>query len=123
MTKEFVKSKNAVVMYLSGELDQYAAAELKNKIDVEMENSDKKNLIMNMTDVTMMDSSGIGLIIGRYKFLQARGGKVFVCGGNNSVKKVITLSGIEKLIPYYNTLREAENAAEACQKIKESDKK
>ena len=107
MAKHFTVCKNAAHVLLSGELDQYAAAALKNKIDIEVEESGKNNLIMALTDVNFMDSSGIGLIIGRYKVLRPLGGSVAVCGANPGVRRVIELSGIEKLIPYFNTADEA----------------
>lgn len=107
MAKHFTVYKNAAHVLLSGELDQYAAAALKNKIDIEVEESGKNNLIMDLTDVNFMDSSGIGLIIGRYKVLRPLGGGVAVCGANPGVRRVIELSGIEKLIPYFSTADEA----------------
>ena len=110
MLKEVKKMKNAVAVYLDGELDQYAAAELKSKIDVEAELSGKKNLIIDLTDVSLMDSSGIGLIIGRYKTLAPLGGFVALSGGNDGVKRVIKLSGIEKIIQTYDTASDADTA-------------
>ena len=86
MERKFKKYKNSVAVFLDGELDQYAAAEIKGKIDVEMENSEKKNLIIDLSKVTLMDSSGIGLIIGRYRMLTPVGGKVAISGGNNAVR-------------------------------------
>lgn len=116
MDRKIVKYKNSVAVFLDGELDQYAAAEIKGKIDVEMENSDKKNLIIDLSKVTLMDSSGIGLIIGRYKRLTPIGGKVAISGGNSGVRKVIDLSGIKKIIPYF------ENASEADKSFKDTQK-
>lgn len=101
------KQSGVLYIYLSGELDQYAAAMIKSKIDVEIEESTEKKVIFDLSGVSMMDSSGIGLIIGRYKLATTLGIKIAVCGGNESVKKVITLSGIEKIIPYYNKVEEA----------------
>ena len=110
MDIKIVKSKNSVTVFLDGELDQYAAAEIKGKIDVEMENSDKKNLIIDLSKVTLMDSSGIGLIIGRFKQLSPIGGKVAVSGGNSGVRKVIDLSGVKKIIPYFESASEADRS-------------
>ena len=55
-----------------------------------------------------MDSSGIGLIIGRYKNVKATGGKTALCGATECVEKVIRLSGIEKIVPMVKTYDEAE---------------
>ena len=108
MVEKFTNYKNSKVVFLSGEIDQYAAAVLKSKIDLEMEDSKKKNLIIDLKDVSMMDSSGIGLIIGRYKMLAPIGGVVAVSGASNGVRRVISLSGIEKIISHYQTPEEAD---------------
>lgn len=110
MKRQFEKTKNALVVFLAGEIDQFAASELKSRIDVEMENSGKRNLIIDLSGVSLMDSSGIGLIVGRYKNLKPLGGKVVVSGGKNGVKKVVELSGITKLIPYFEDVEKADKS-------------
>ena len=54
-----------------------------------------------------MDSSGIGLILGRYKLIKMLDGGVALCNANSTVKKIIDLSGITKIIPYYKNCEEA----------------
>ena len=108
MANNFSLGKNALIVHLIGEIDQYAAAELKESIDVEIENSPKKNLIFDLSGVTLMDSSGIGLIVGRYKLISSLGGKVILCNASETVSKMIKLSGIQKVITLTKTQSEAE---------------
>ena len=110
MLKNFYLGKNSLVVELQGEIDQYAAAELKESIDLEIESSPKKNLIFDLKKVTMMDSSGIGLIVGRYKIITSLGGKMVLCGASESVSKMIKLSGIEKVLQMHKNLAEAEKS-------------
>lgn len=110
MAKDFQVGKSALIVYLHGEIDQYAAAELKERIDIEIEHSPKKNLIIDLTHVELMDSSGIGLIVGRYKVITAIGGKIALCSASKSVQKMLGLSGIGKIVNYYETAAEAEKA-------------
>ena len=110
MPKQFENSKNALVVHLCGEVDQCMASEIRDIIDIEIINSPKKNLIIDLDKVTLMDSSGIGLIVGRYKTVKSRGGKLFLSGGNNSVRKMIALSGIEKVVTMYKNIEEADRA-------------
>ena len=58
-----------------------------------------KKVIFDFDSVTFMDSSGIGLIIGRYKFTNMLGGKLEVANLTQNVKKIFEMSGILKLIP------------------------
>ena len=110
MNKIFNESKRGLIINLSGELDQYVVAELKESIDIEIQSSLKKNVIINLKSVEMMDSSGIGLIVGRYKLTTSLGGKFAVCNANSNIKRILELSGITKVIKYYNTLSEAEKS-------------
>ena len=121
MEKEFESTRNALVVNLSGEIDQYAAAELKGKIDIEIEASPKKNMIINLAGVSLMDSSGIGLIVGRYKAVRAVGGKLVICGAIPSVNKMIELSGICKVIENYKNIREADMALQVSDKSERNE--
>lgn len=110
MAKNFQLGKSSLIVQLYGEIDQYAAAELKEGIDIEIENSPKKNLIFDLKGVELMDSSGIGLIVGRYKLITSIGGKMALCNASKSVEKMLKLSGVEKVIKHYQTLAEAEKS-------------
>ena len=107
MSKEFVNMTNALVVNLKGEIDQCVVSEVKEKIDAELLNSQKNNLIMNFEKVSLMDSSGIGLIVGRYKNTRALGGKLLLCGGNRNIRKMIELSGVDKIAQVFRTVEEA----------------
>ena len=102
----FKNMKNSLLVSLSGELDQYAAADLKSKIDIEIQAAQKRNLIIDLSKVSLMDSSGIGVIIGRYKKISSEGGKVSVVNVNDRVKKIFNLSGMNKIINIYDTYEE-----------------
>ena len=110
MGKDFKHGYNALIICLNGEIDQYAVAVLKEKIDIEIEVTSTKNLIFDLRDVTLMDSSGIGLIIGRYKLVKMLGGGVALCNASPTVKKIIDLSGITKIIPHYKNRESAEKS-------------
>ncbi len=110
MSKQFEKTKNAIVVHLKGEIDQCAASEIRELMDIEIVNSPKKNLIIDLKDVTLMDSSGIGLIVGRYKTALAFGGKTVICCADSTVSKMIELSGISKIIMHYPSIKDADNA-------------
>ena len=108
MAKEFENAKNALVVHLKGEIDQCAASEIRDRIDLEIMNSSKKNLIIDLDAVTLMDSSGIGLIVGRYKTVNSFGGKLLLAGGNSYVRKMIDLSGIGKIVTMYKSIADAD---------------
>ena len=65
-----------------------------------------KNIIFDFKNIRFMDSSGIGVIIGRYKKISSEGGKVSVVNVNDRVKKIFNLSGMNKIINIYDTYEE-----------------
>lgn len=96
-----------LIVHMSGELDHHSAEETRNKIDNELEHCGYKDLILDFSQVTFMDSSGIGVVIGRYKKLALKKGKLCVINVNNNIKKVFELSGMFKIIPLYENLEKA----------------
>lgn len=87
-----------LVVKLSGEIDQSCAAELRRKIDREINLGGALNLIFDFGDVAFMDSSGIGVILGRYKKIKDGGGKTMIVRPRPQVDKVLELSGLKKIM-------------------------
>lgn len=107
MFLKFNKINDKLVVTLVGELDHHSAEEVRVKIDDRIERDNIKKVIMDFKEVTFMDSSGIGVVIGRLKKVQNRGGKVCITNVNKRVDKVFTLSGLYKIITVYNNVDEA----------------
>ncbi len=87
-----------LVVKLSGDLDHHSAGKLREKIDRELERTGAVNVAFDFGRVSFMDSSGIGLIMGRYKVVHALGGKIVIYGLSENVRRIIEMSGIDKLV-------------------------
>ncbi|WIF94329.1 anti-sigma F factor antagonist [Caminicella sporogenes] len=98
--------KNLLV-HFDGELDHHSAEEVREDIDSKIDANNIKNLIFDMSNMKFMDSSGIGVVIGRYKKISKLGGKVVVTCLNPHVDKIFQMSGIYKIIDKYETNEEA----------------
>lgn len=107
MKVKFTSRCSSLVVSVSGELDQHKASSLREQIDLRIAHSNVKKLIFDFSDLDFMDSSGIGVIIGRYKLMKALSGSVAVVIGKRSVEKILELSGIRKIIGIYDSLSEA----------------
>ena len=90
--------QNTLIVKLSGEIDHHSATEIRTKVDNELTFSPIKNIVFDFAGVTFMDSSGIGMVIGRYKQVQARGGKTLIVRARPQVDRLLELSGIKKII-------------------------
>lgn len=98
---------NILVVYLDGELDHHSAEEVREDIDSAIDSKNIKNLIFELSNMKFMDSSGIGVVIGRYKKIDNLGGKVGVVISNPHVDRIFQMAGIYKIINKYSTKEEA----------------
>ncbi len=82
---------------LSGEIDHHTALPIRLQTDDRIESCRPKHTVLDFTDVTFMDSSGIGLVMGRYKLLSEFGGTLEVTGLSNNSYKVMRLAGLDRI--------------------------
>jgi len=90
--------QNTLIVKLAGELDHHSAADIRQAVDKELYFTPIKNIVFDFDGVTFMDSSGIGMVIGRYKQVRARGGKTLIIRAKPQVDRILELSGIKKII-------------------------
>ena len=84
---------------LRGELDHHSATSLKEKLDSAiLSGGEGLLLVLDFTAVTLMDSSGIGLLLGRYKLLKKNGGELAVKGLSRQIDTIFGLSGLYRII-------------------------
>ena len=99
MESKFYEEDKLLVFKITDEIDDCNVQKIRRKADYEIERYMPKKVVFDFDSVTFMDSSGIGLIIGRYKFTNMLGGKLEVANLTQNVKKIFEMSGILKLIP------------------------
>lgn len=83
--------------YLSGEIDHHNAKEIREEIDDTAQRAKPPLLVLDFKDVTFMDSSGIGLVMGRYAQMQELGGELRVVNLSGHIRKVMKLAGLDRL--------------------------
>ena len=91
------KNKNLTTAFLSGEIDHHSSVFIREQIDEAVNRIAPKELCLDFMHVSFMDSSGIGLVMGRYKLMHALGGRLRVRGVNRSTMKVMKLAGLDML--------------------------
>ena len=93
-----IKSTGEVLtVYLEGEIDHHSAKSIREEIDTAVEFNMPSLLILDFSGVTFMDSSGIGLVMGRFKTLQKSGAKLNLSNLPPNIYKVMKLAGIDRL--------------------------
>ena len=94
----YEKKKNALTVRLSGELDHSMVTAIRGELDALIAQADVKKLIFDLKGLEFMDSSGIGLIIGRYKLMAKRGGSVAVLGTDARIDQIFKMAGLYQLV-------------------------
>jgi stage II sporulation protein AA (anti-sigma F factor antagonist) len=94
----FDVKEDVLIVRLSGELDHHEAENLRDKWKDMMYKNPIKHVILNLEHVSFMDSSGLGVILGRYKEVLQLGGEMVVCSISPSVKRLFEMSGLFKII-------------------------
>lgn len=92
------KRGSSVIAELSGELDHHSASKIRSSLDTAIDDSKVTELVLDMSQVTFMDSSGLGVILGRYKKLHERGGTLKIIGADGHIKRIMKMSGVYSLI-------------------------
>ncbi len=86
-----------VTAYLQGELDHHNAREMRETIDAAVNRNLPTLVILDFSDISFMDSSGIGLVMGRYALAKKCGAALHISGASEQLYKVMRLAGLERL--------------------------
>ena len=97
MSVKFLNEDEVLTASIYGDIDHHNAKNIRETIDRETERLHPRLLLINFKNLEFMDSSGIGLIMGRYKLMNSLGGKLKVVNVPNYMLRVIKLAGLEQL--------------------------
>lgn len=89
---------NALIVTLARDLDHSAVTQIRPVLDALIEDTGVRRLVFDLKDLDFMDSSGIGLIIGRYKLMARRGGSVGVRGTDERIDKILGMAGLYQIV-------------------------
>lgn len=98
MPVRIISTQQRVTAFLEGEIDHHTASSLRMEIDDAIQRNKPKTLKLDFSDVTFMDSSGIGLVMGRFRTIQPLGGKLVVSNLSPQIYKIMQLAGLEKIV-------------------------
>ena len=95
---ELEVKKDVLCIRLSGELDHHSADELRELAVSTIENEGIRHIVLNLEHLSFMDSSGLGVILGRYKQIKQYDGEMVVCAISPPVQRLFDMSGLFKII-------------------------
>ena len=94
-----IRDGDRVMVLLEGELDHCCAQHIRSELDCMLADPTLRHMMLDFSHLNFMDSSGIGVILGRYRILRDRGGALSVTRMNRHVARIFHMSGMDKIIP------------------------
>jgi anti-sigma B factor antagonist len=98
--------EDAYVIALAGEVDLYTAPELKQQL-IEVIGAGAKEVVVDLTDTTFIDSTTLGVLVGGVKRLRPNGGQLSLVCSDKNITKIFEITGLDKVFPIHATRAEA----------------
>ncbi len=99
MQIDYIVKKNVLIFYFNGELDECSAEYAKKRLDMRIDTADYACVVFDFGKLSFMDSTGIGILIGRFKKLQRRNIKAYIQNTGTQTEKILRMTGIYDIMP------------------------
>ena len=100
-------AKDTLVVKFIGDVDNLVCETYKNRLETIINENKHKKVIMDFSNVTFIDSSGLGLVLGRYNQLKKVNGTLYVCGVSKQTEKIFNIAGIWTIVDKYESINHA----------------
>ena len=104
---DYEKTRQTLTVRLSEDLDHSAASRLRPELDALLKDPSIRRLVLDLKQLRFMDSSGIGVLLNRYKQIKSGGGTVCFYGACPQVLRVLRIGGMMSLMNQYESKEEA----------------
>ncbi|MCQ2539387.1 MAG: anti-sigma factor antagonist [Acetatifactor sp.] len=98
LEEEFRVIDHCLMVRLPEEIDHYKAVYISERADKLLLREDVFHVVFDFEDTRFMDSSGVGMIVGRYRKISCFGGKIYAIHADRQIKRILKLSGLEKIV-------------------------
>lgn len=106
--ENFKVIENCLCVRMPKEIDHHNAGDISENADYLLCHEDVNSIVFDFEETEFMDSSGIGILVGRYKKISFFGGKVYIIHASTQIRKIIHMSGLQKIIHVVETKGEME---------------
>ena len=110
---EMSEEGDELCVCLSGEIDHHSAVWVRAEIDERISLCQPRRAVLELSGIDFMDSSGLGLIMGRYAKMKAIGGELIIRSPGERMMKIIRLAGLERIVTIESACEEKEKNNEA----------
>ena len=90
---------STLYVVLSGELDEHSAQAVRTALDELFDEGGFNQVIIDLSELDFMDSTGIGVLLGRYKRLKSKNTPIFICNPSSHAEKIFKMTGLYEIMP------------------------
>ncbi len=109
MNSIFTITGTTLTIQLPAEIDHHNSEQIRMEADRLVQRRNIRCILFDFSKAVFMDSSGIGMIIGRYKMMRFMGGNVIAMNVGERMRRILTMSGIYKIIDIYEGMPQQSN--------------
>lgn len=109
MKMKAYSTPEGLLVRLDGEIDHHSTGEIRDALDKMIAETRPKSFVLELSDIDFMDSSGLGLVLGRYRRLEEIGAKMLIKNPSARIERMLAMVGADKLI---RIIRTSENQTE-----------
>lgn len=95
---EIERGESVLVLTLQGEIDHHSAVQIRSAIDELLYEEHPRKLVLDLSRIEFMDSSGLGLIMGRYSLMQKLGGELTLRNPHERIVQIFTMAGLQRMV-------------------------
>ena len=95
---ECLRDNGVFVLTLHGEIDHHSAVRIRTEMDALLVKEQPRKVVLDLSEIEFMDSSGLGLIMGRYALMQKLGGELTLKNPHERLVKIFTLAGLQRIV-------------------------
>ena len=99
---------DTLIVHVGGEMDHHSAVAVRTEVDARIAAARPQRVMLELSSIDFMDSSGLGLIMGRFALVKKYGGTFSVLDPSPAVLKIITLAGMERMVTILRTKKKTE---------------
>jgi stage II sporulation protein AA (anti-sigma F factor antagonist) len=101
---QYERQGDVLFLRMPGEIDHHSSREIREITEAYLQNTAVYRLVFDFADTTFMDSSGVGMMMGRYKRMRERGGGVWIWHTGYQIRRILRIAGMEQLIPEWEEI-------------------
>lgn len=99
---EYERVGDTLFLRLPREVDHHSSGEIRQVIENYLQESAVCRIVFDFADTTFMDSSGVGMLMGRYKRMRDRRGQVYISHAGYQIQRILKIAGMDRILPEWN---------------------